>query len=82
MERMLLLTVDGDCNALGKDVAIAALEGGNSPQLVQLAIVVIHANTLMWYGLDEIDVEFVGFGNSQKGAGAWVVLKMGDQYAV
>ena len=69
------LTVDGNGHALAQDVAISALERGDLAELVQLAVVV--ADALGRLGVDLLELDVVGLGDSVDGRGAGVAL-LGD----
>ena len=65
-------TVDCDGNALGKNIAICALEGWDFPKLVKLQV--FRGDTLSWLRQDKLNVELVLLGHSEDGCGAWVAL--------
>lgn len=68
----LVRTVDGDGDALGENVVVGALEGWDLSKAVELLVVV--ADTLGWLGVDNLEVELVGLGDSHDGSGAGVAL--------
>ena len=74
------LTVDGNGHALGQDVAIGALESRDLAELVQLAVVV--ANALGRLGVDLLELDVVGLGDSVDGRGAGVALLRRFQLAI
>ena len=57
----ILLTVDSNSNSLVQDIAVAAYEGWDLAQLVDLAVVIIDAFAGDWAGLYKVDLEVVGF---------------------
>src|ERR1700744_5087247 len=67
-------TVDGNSNSLAQNVTIAALEGGDAAELIELAIVVAEVDALAWVGGDEVDLEVVRLGDDESWVGAWVAL--------
>lgn len=70
-------TVDGNSNALGQEVAIAALESWNLAQLVEQAVVI--ADAFGRLGVDEFELDVVGICDGQEGGRAWVVLQKSSQ---
>lgn len=66
-------TVDGDSNALGEEVAVAALKSRDAAQFVELAVVV--RDTLARVGVDKLDVEVVGLRDGEQRHGARVALQ-------
>lgn len=73
-------TVDGNGNALGENVAVGALEGGDLSELVQLEV--LSGNTLGRLGVDNFKVKAVGLGDSTQGGGAGVALGQSQSRSV
>jgi len=70
---MLERTVDRDGEDLREDETISTNESGNASELVDLAVV--GGDTCARVGLDELNVELVGLGHSQKTDSARVALE-------
>lgn len=68
-------TVDGNGNALGEDVAVSALEGGDLAELVELEV--LGVDTLGRLGVNNVKVEAVGLCDGQQGGGTGVTLREG-----
>jgi hypothetical protein len=66
-------TVDGDGNALGEDVAVGTLEGGDLAELVELEV--LGVDTLGRLGVNNVKVEVVGLCDGQQGGGTGVALR-------
>ena len=73
-------TVDGNGNALGEDVAVGALEGGDLAELVDLEV--LGVDTLGRLGVNNVKVEVVGLCDGQQGGGTGVALRGGVSCAV
>jgi hypothetical protein len=67
------LTVHGNGNALGQDVAVGALKGGDLAELVELQI--LGRDALLGGRLNRLDVEIVLLGDSEQSRGARVALQ-------
>jgi hypothetical protein len=67
------LTVYGNGHAFGEDEAISTHESRHSAKLVEETIVI--RDTFCGFGMDDLDVEVVLFGNGQQGRRARVTLK-------
>ena len=65
-------TVDGDGNALGEDIAVGADEGRDLAELVVLQVL---GSRLLGVGVDNLETDIVGLGNSQDTRRAGVGLK-------
>jgi hypothetical protein len=65
-------TVDGNGNALGEDVAVGTLEGGDLAELVELEV--LGVDTLGRLGVNNVKVEAVGLCDGQQGGGTGVTL--------
>jgi hypothetical protein len=65
-------TVDGNGNALGEDVAVGTLEGGDLAELVELEV--LSLDTLGRLGVNDVKVEAVGLCDGQQGGGTGVTL--------
>lgn len=66
-------TVDGNGNALGEDVAVGTLEGGDLAELVELEV--LSLDTLGRLGVNDVKVEAVGLCDGQQGGGTGVTLR-------
>ncbi|THX29268.1 hypothetical protein D6D10_08970 [Aureobasidium pullulans] len=66
-------TVDGNGNALGEDVAVGTLEGGDLAELVELEV--LGLDTLGRLGVNDVKVEAVGLCDGQQGGGTGVTLR-------
>ena len=66
-------TVDGNGNALGEDVAVGTLEGGDLAELVELEV--LSVDTLGRLGVNDVKVEAVGLCDGQQGGGTGVTLR-------
>lgn len=73
-------TVDGNGDALGENVAVGALEGGDLSELVQLEV--LSGYTLGRLGVDNLKVKAVGLGDSTQGGGAGVALGQSQSWSV
>lgn len=71
--RAVELTVDGNGHALGEDVAISALEGGNLAELVELEV--LGRDTLGRLGVDNLELEVVGLSDCKDSSAAGVALE-------
>jgi len=65
-------TVDGNGNALGENVVVSALKGWDLSETVDLAVVI--GDTLAWLGVNNLEVELVGLGDSKDSGGTGVTL--------
>lgn len=68
----IVLTVDGDGDALGEHKAVSALEGGDLSELVELQVVGWHA--LRRLGVDELDLEAILLRDCQERGSTRVTL--------
>ncbi|THZ99421.1 hypothetical protein D6C82_05163 [Aureobasidium pullulans] len=71
-----LLVLGGDYgngNALGEDVAVGTLEGGDLAELVELEV--LSLDTLGRLGVNDVKVEAVGLCDGQQGGGTGVTLR-------
>jgi hypothetical protein len=65
-------TVDGNCHDFGQQEAIGTDEGWDAAERVQLEVLGICDGS---FGLDKLDVEFVGFGDSKQNSGSGIALR-------